>query len=103
MPDLVECQRCHEPVLAEQLLEHLRLLHPDVDAEPGDTVAVDLTQAAARAAEIRQRAKPIDTCPECGKPIEPTRQALIDELATHGYRMYERDGQGWVVEREDGP
>lgn len=47
MPDLVECQRCHEPVLAEQLLEHLRLLHPDVDAEPGDTVATDLTRSGS--------------------------------------------------------
>jgi hypothetical protein len=44
MPDLVVCQRCREPVPAEQLLEHLRLLHPDVDAEPGDTVATDLTE-----------------------------------------------------------
>lgn len=44
MPDLVECQRCHEPVPTSQLLEHLRLLHPDVDAEPGDTVATDLTE-----------------------------------------------------------
>lgn len=35
MGDLVECQRCHEPT--PRLLEHIRLLHPDVDAEPGDT------------------------------------------------------------------
>jgi hypothetical protein len=60
MPDLVECQRCHEPVPTEQLLEHLRLLHPDVDAEPGDTVATDLTdpteayKAAAAATEGHQ-------------------------------------------------
>lgn len=42
MPDLVVCQRCHEPLPTSQLLEHLRLMHPDVDAEPGDTVE-DLT------------------------------------------------------------
>jgi hypothetical protein len=60
MSDLVVCQRCHEPIPTEQLLEHLRLLHPDVDAEPGDTVAADLTdpteayEAAARAYCLNQ-------------------------------------------------
>jgi hypothetical protein len=69
----------------------------------GDTLQRLAEDAHAKAAEIRKTSKPIDSCPECGKPVEPTRQALVDELATHGYRMYERDGQGWVVEREDGP
>lgn len=47
MPDLVECQRCHEPIPTEQLLEHLRLLHPYVDAEPGDTPPTDLTRSGS--------------------------------------------------------
>lgn len=59
----------------------------------GDALRRLAEDAHAKAAEISQRSKPIDTCPECGKPIEPTRQALIDEFATHGYRMVEREGQ----------
>ena len=31
---LVHCQRCTEAMPPPQLLEHVRLLHPDVDVEP---------------------------------------------------------------------
>ncbi len=33
---LVHCQRCSEAMPPPQLLEHVRLLHPDVDVEPVD-------------------------------------------------------------------
>jgi hypothetical protein len=31
---LVHCQRCPEAMPPSRLLEHVRLLHPDVDVEP---------------------------------------------------------------------
>ncbi len=33
---LVHCQRCPELMPPPQLLEHVRLLHPDVEVEPVD-------------------------------------------------------------------
>lgn len=31
---LVHCQRCTDSMPPPELLEHVRLLHPDVDVEP---------------------------------------------------------------------
>lgn len=58
MGDLVECQPCREWMPAEDILNHFRLLHPDIDANPDNIPTTDLTNPAAAMTSQHPTARP---------------------------------------------